>query len=243
MKGRFALLQRGVAWLYFGLTIFGLVTGLGGGDARTFFFGLIILGVAGMVSARYLLRKREKPLEKADIFFVLTFIGMVTFLAITSTGVEKSVLVVVPNGYIAATVQGSEVREVFTEPGLYFKSPFASFKRQQRLLGYEVTLPGFTSDGSKVPVLVRASAVILPENLREIFRLNPEGTALAPTVEQALREAVARSVPRYSEGEIDENRRKLELAVRDSASDYLKGQFVELKEVQLAVFSPEDTVH
>jgi regulator of protease activity HflC (stomatin/prohibitin superfamily) len=156
---------------------------------------------------------------------------------------ERAVIVEVPKGYLAAKFQGSEIREVLTEPGVYFKSPFASFKTQQKLLGYEVTLPGFTSDGAKVPVLVRASAVVSSENLREIFRINPEGTALAPTVEQALREAVARSVPRYSEQEIDENRRKLESAVRDAASNDLKGHFVELKEMQLAVFSPEDSVH
>lgn len=242
MKGT-SVFGRALLGGYFSLTIFGLISGAGGGDARGFYLGLIILGIAAATTARYLTKSREKPLEWGEKFGHFVFVGWFTFLTIAMTGVQKSVSVVVPDGYIGATFQGPEVHQVLEEPGLYFKSPFVSFKRQQRLLGYEITLPGFTSDGAKVPVLVRASAVVSSENLREIFRINPEGTALAPTVEQALREAVARSVPRYSEQEIDENRRKLESAVRDAASRDLKGHFVDLREMQLAVFSPEDSVH
>jgi hypothetical protein len=242
MKG-LSVFGRALLLIYFSLTIFGLVTGIGGGDARGFYLGLIILGVAGVSSARYLTKPRETPLDRGDICLHVVFVGWFIFLTVSITGVQKSVMVLVPDGYIAATFQGPEIREVFTEPGLYFKSPFASFKRQQRLLGYEVTLPGFTSDGVKVPVLVRASAAVSPENLQKIFRMNPEGAALAPIVEEALREAVARSATRYSQQDIDENRRNLELAVRDSASSDLKGHFVDLKEMKLAVFSPEDSVH
>lgn len=243
MKGTFAWLRRGVAWLYFLFTIFGFVTGLGGGDSRGFFLALIVLGIAVTLSYRYLSKKREEPLGSGDVIWHLIFSVWCTGVTIGFLGLHKSVWVEVPSGYIAATFQGSEIRQVITEPGLYFKTPFASFKKQQRVLGYEVNLPAFTSDGVKVPVLVKVSAAVSPENLNEIFKANPQGTALAPVVEEALREAVARSATRYSEQEIDENRRKLESAVRDAASSDLKGHFVELKEMQLAVFSPEDSVH
>lgn len=192
MKG-ISVFVRGMLGLYFSLSLVGLISGIGGGDARAFFFffSLLVLGIATILCVGCLMvtRVREEGMNTVDVVYRVLLLSWVAALTIFYVRGYESVLVYVPKGYVGVTIQDGTIREITTEPGHCLKSPFAVFKTQQSSLGYGVTLPGFTSDGMKVPVLIQASASVSPENLRQLLRVAPKGMALAPVVEHVLAEA------------------------------------------------------
>jgi hypothetical protein len=243
MKGIVGVCGRALMWIYIAGCTLGFITGVGGGDSRIFFFGMLVIGVALTVLLRYFWRKSmEGGSFFVDAAFQLFFVGWISLTLLAGTQSYKSVLSELPKGYLGALVQDGEIVKILAEPGTYLKSPFASFRMQQAIMGYEITIDAETLDAKSVPLFVRARAEIPQENLADLLKNHPQGIALAPLVEQAVRDAVNRSSNRYEEQEIDASRRELEGRVREATTKELKGHLVNLRDLKLAVFSPDDAL-